>query len=922
MTGSVRDPLAGIAVYTLFRGEQSQLLQWCNFHLNEGADRLYVMLDCPPAELVSALPTDPRIRWDVMDQRTWDSLYPPKSQNVERKQVDGLWSTALRAAADGHNYLAFVDADELISLSQPFAEMADRFRDASALTLPVREMWYARSDNRTEPFGATLAVRAPGARRVNVSRAFGWRAQFLRNGLLGHDAGKSVYRLPMAEGEITVHRPRTGRLAALTVDLPHDSAEILHFDSGSVATWNAKWGARLQGDTVASGLGPQRLAQQQLFSHWLHQPPRDQESFFQEFFSLDEDAQRLLADEGLLERVDVRKMISSPLPPDTATDTSLVQLPAADRVDYQFALVCDKRFVKPTFATMTTVLAQTGQQGSTRFVVLGDGLDRNDVLHLKSLEHTDFDVRVIVHDIKADLDRDIGTEDVKRATFGRIYLVDYLPEQRTIYLDGDVLATRSFTELFELDLGGACLAGVPDSAALRLVANPAGVPVEQRNRLIGITDGDPLEYLNGGVLVFDLENPDFRSLALHSRALVVMQGRALKQRDQDAMNIAFAGRKFHLDSTYNYMTQFYVSDRCLDGDLMRRKYDAADATLVHFSGKIKPWESLEDEFYNGLYRRLVTNAERRVGVSCGFYFSTPAPRARHQWAADRWAQVLGSRAGEPGNREPVADIEVVDLSDEGVYLTVSADMYELASARDLRLAARVLDTTLFEVSFDGLTPPRAHLATQVKQGIRMLPCDLARALAICDGVARHVELVVTDPASEGDTGFVRPIAVVDVVAAGASATPHLLDELGADGALEALVDGWLSGWYRPRVEGADEPVSLYIDGELAALRPPEHPRPDLGDGGRIRGFRFNVERLLRLGYGGTSRAVSVRVAGTNIPLRGAPLVVSDPSRNLRFDPARDRWVKAALQRPSVERAARRGWSTAVRRSRGLMSKEK
>ena len=63
--------------------------------------------------------------------------------------------------------------------------------------------------------------------------------------------------------------------------------------------------------------------------------------------------------------------------------------------------------------------------------------------------------------------------------------MDYLPEQRTVYLDGDVLATCPFPELFEIDLGDGCLAGVTDSSALRMVADPAGVPLQQRNRLTG-----------------------------------------------------------------------------------------------------------------------------------------------------------------------------------------------------------------------------------------------------------------------------------------------------------------------------------------------------------------------------------------------------------------------------------------------------
>ena len=151
----VSTPLAGVAVYTMFRGEPTQLLQWCNFHLNAGAARLYVVLDRPDSGLVSSLPVDARIDWMVLDQRTWGSLYPAGSQNVERKQVDGFRWMARRAATDGHDYLAFIDADELLALSEPFAHIAGRYPEAPALTVPVREMWYAEDDATTNPFGAT-----------------------------------------------------------------------------------------------------------------------------------------------------------------------------------------------------------------------------------------------------------------------------------------------------------------------------------------------------------------------------------------------------------------------------------------------------------------------------------------------------------------------------------------------------------------------------------------------------------------------------------------------------------------------------------------------------------------------------------------------------------------------------------------------
>ena len=271
-------PLAGVAVATMFRGEPTHLLQWCNFHLNAGTDQLYVVLDRPDPELMSALPVDSRVQWQVMDQATWDIFYPAGSRNVERKQVDAFRWMARRAATDGHGYLAFVDADELIALSEPFADIADRFADASAITVPVREMWHADGDSTSEPFAATLALRKSSAPSADQGRAFGWRTPFLRNGLMGHDVGKTIYRLPLAAGEISVHRPLTGSLAARSVDVP-DSGALLHFDSGSLATWNAKWAARLEGGTLATGLGRQRRASRASSLTCYDSRPRSRRSF-------------------------------------------------------------------------------------------------------------------------------------------------------------------------------------------------------------------------------------------------------------------------------------------------------------------------------------------------------------------------------------------------------------------------------------------------------------------------------------------------------------------------------------------------------------------------------------------------------------------------------------------------------------------
>jgi hypothetical protein len=250
---------------------------------------------------------------------------------------------------------------------------------------------------------------------------------------------------------------------------------------------------------------------------------------------------------------------------------------------------------------------------------------------------------------------------------------------------------------------------------------------------------------------------------------------------------------------------------------------------------------------------------------------------------------------------------VLDLCDTAAYLRISPEMYEFALAADLRLVAFADGKTLFTVPLKRLGPQQAHLSERLGAGVRRLPFDLRGALAVHGGVARHGELALAGPTSHSDAEFVRSVGVFDLLAAGSSATPDLLQEVGVDGGLETLEDGSLTGWFRPRAYRSGEAISLYIDGELIASRAPSLHRSDVPEDDRTRGFSFNISNLLRIRYANQAE-ISVRVSGTNIPLRGAPLTVTDVTCDLSYDAARDAWVTAprpSQRRPVLERVRRR-----------------
>lgn len=866
VSAAAHRPLSGIAVATMFRGAPAQLVRWCNVHLNRGADAVYVVLDRPSPELQSVLAGDDRVTTLVVDEHQWAALYPPGGAHVERRQVEAARRLMWRAAADGHRHCAFVDADEVLDLSVPFAELAGRSESATAYTVPVREMWFEAGGRIDDPFGATLAVRPmPGGDRW--IRALDWRAQYFRNGVLGHDAGKTIYALPLASGDFSVHGPLSGPLRSGVVALADADARVLHFDSGSVRTWNAKWSARRDGSTDAIGLGAHRRAQQRLFDVELRRTPEQQRAFFADFFALPDVVVGELVAAGVATRVDLAAEAEAGLSVPADADAAMVRLPDPYApTDLQFAMVCDDNFVAPTFATLLSVLAKLDPARTVRIVLLGDGLQPAGVRRLRALADVRPGVEVLVHDVTPDLDRDLGNVGHKRsrATYARVYLVDHLPEQRTVYLDGDVLATRDISELFDLDLGDACLAGVTDSAAQRLVLGADDVPMEQRMKFMGMTGDDPLDYLNAGVLVLDVPHPDFRTRALRARAHVSLEGRVLAQHDQDAINLAFRGHKHRLPATYNYMTQFYTSERSATTELIATKYAAADASLIHFSGKIKPWIAREDEFYNGLYRKIVTEAEEQYSVSCGFHFSRPAATGGPQWRRDDWRRALAdvSESVAPMRRQARPDIEVVDITETTIYLRFDAYSWSFAADRGLRLVARSAGREILSVPVADLSGHHNDLVPRLGGAIRSAAVDLAAALGP-DAVARDVEVSLVAPESGLPE---RALANLPLVAVGDSSA--LLSELGVEGAVVDLADGRLRGWYA----GPDHAVCLHIAGRLVAGRVVE---PD--ESGRRR-FSFRLGRLVHEGYGAGADAVSVRIAGTNVALPGPVVTAADALR--------------------------------------------
>jgi lipopolysaccharide biosynthesis glycosyltransferase len=168
----------------------------------------------------------------------------------------------------------------------------------------------------------------------------------------------------------------------------------------------------------------------------------------------------------------------------------------------------------------------------------------------------------------------------KPATYLRLLMGQLLPANvtRVLYMDSDILVTGPLSELWETSLGGAAIAAVIDCV------------VDDDHRVrerIGLTQGE--HYFNAGVMLVDLRlwrDADWGGRAL---AFVRAEPDRITYVDQCALNFVAAGRFKALPRKWNYQSSHVV--RTADGSLAPEcEHDLSTAHVIHFTGKIKPWD--------------------------------------------------------------------------------------------------------------------------------------------------------------------------------------------------------------------------------------------------------------------------------------------------------------------------------------------
>ena len=165
-------------------------------------------------------------------------------------------------------------------------------------------------------------------------------------------------------------------------------------------------------------------------------------------------------------------------------------------------------------------------------------------------------------------------------TYMRFWIADLLPwRKRALYLDADTIATAPIEPLWHTDLQGKVLGAVE-------------IPGSTRPATHGMPPGSP--FFNAGVLLLDLEAWRERDYCRRCLDYLRANPDCALDGDQDVLNLVTMGDWLQLPFEWNVINPFYRPGHHLGLSKAAVASVCQNARIVHFNGRNKPWNYLDE----------------------------------------------------------------------------------------------------------------------------------------------------------------------------------------------------------------------------------------------------------------------------------------------------------------------------------------
>jgi lipopolysaccharide biosynthesis glycosyltransferase len=245
---------------------------------------------------------------------------------------------------------------------------------------------------------------------------------------------------------------------------------------------------------------------------------------------------------------------------------------AVPDAEMQIVSAADERFAAH-FATM--LHSAWTQHPRAQFHLLDCGIEPSTLAALSAYA-SEQGIRLKITEIHVTPLRDLPiTSRWSVAIYARLLIPDLLPDsvERALYIDADCIVVGDLTKLWQMGIGEAAIAGVPDT----------GARYEQE---IGI-EIDAHEYVNSGVLLMNLTT--WRRCHLTAAAVAFIRQHRPRFPDQTGINAVCARKIIRIRTEWNVLLHE-----------IKRPEQWLIPRIVHCTSDMKPWH-YRDALFASIY---------------------------------------------------------------------------------------------------------------------------------------------------------------------------------------------------------------------------------------------------------------------------------------------------------------------------------
>lgn len=238
-----------------------EVLNFVAYHLDIGADHLFIFLDNQNPKADAALRDHPQVTVTRTDGAYWRGLGRKKPQRHQPRQTVNA-SLAYRNAS-GLDWLLHIDVDEFVCADQPLSDLLGALpANTRCARLFPAEALCTDGVSGLDP-KATYCKSLMSRGKVSDSlehEMFPKFGQYLRGGFVSHHVGKIFVRTGLNDIEFRIHRAfQSGEEVAPQVTL--GDVDLCHRHIKDWADWQKTFDYRLQQGSYRAELKPPRPSQ-------------------------------------------------------------------------------------------------------------------------------------------------------------------------------------------------------------------------------------------------------------------------------------------------------------------------------------------------------------------------------------------------------------------------------------------------------------------------------------------------------------------------------------------------------------------------------------------------------------------------------------------------------------------------------------